>query len=208
MIYLIDDKKDRQKVRYGIHDFKKYEHILKSIYELKEDASINFLSKADCILFHSSFDRTIEEEIETTFRNIPKVFFSNKYKITDFPSEDFIREMSSDVFYKNLDFFLKEYEQNRVINLKIIAFGEYYELAEAFEIKEKLSDNLFDKDFDELFQKDWLTKEDINLLNRIHELAYPIGNFELYYEKIMKRDLTLEQFLNEIDKLSQKIIIK
>jgi len=139
MIYLIDDKKDRQSNDYywTTEKLKKYSHILVTVYKYDEIKNTqireSIFSSGNVILFHESFfDNTINlhkkesVEIRSSLNKFAEekngwvVFFSGS------KSSRILGERTAhlpvSVFYKNLEDFFDKYS-NDSIDLKCLAFG-------------------------------------------------------------------------------------
>ena len=205
MIYLIDDRKERQQTRYNINEFDSYKDILTIINGFEGD-DISFLSKASCILFHNSFPiQSLRSIIRRIYRRIPKAYFSNKFKITKFSDENFIEEIRADILYQNLRYFLDDYRITNTPNLKILAFGENYKQAEVSKLKDIVYYALFDYDYETTFQSDWLDETVMNAIKELHSLAFSGNQFDEYHANIVNSNYSVGQFLTKIDTLAQKI---
>lgn len=205
MIYLIDDKKERQQIRYNIDSFDKYKDVMTIINKL-DDGNISFLNHASCILLHNSFTpQSLRTIIRKKYRNTSKAYFSNKFKTTKFSDENFIEEIRTDILYQYLRYFLEAYKTTGNINLKILAFGENYKQAEVSKLKDIIYYALFDYDYETTLQADWLEEGTIKAIEELYTLAFSDNQFEQYYEQLINPNCSVGQFLNKIDALSQKI---
>ncbi len=136
MIYLIDDKKQRQENDYnwGSERFQKYNQFIKPIHtlaELQEKAQEVF-KKGNIILYHESFlDKTDlntrasvkRDKIDefTTANNSYLVFFSGSKNTRDISGN--IANIPVSLLYANLEEFTKKFAEND-INLNYLLFGK------------------------------------------------------------------------------------
>lgn len=207
MIYLIDHQNNRQEVRYGIYQdfFQKNKDVICPFFGLETKDYPSFFDKkeASCILFHTSFpDQGLLKYLKRRFKNIPFVFFSNQHVIVEFENDKIINKISSDTVYQNLMVFVADCTQGNM-NLQLLAFGENYQLEEMLKYKENLYFQLFLKPLNDAFTLDLIS---IEVFEKFHKIAYPNNEFEAYCNQFKSQEYTIEQFLNELDKLSKKII--
>jgi hypothetical protein len=206
MIYLLDNKKERQEVRYNIDSFHNYQDIFKIKNVVNDVNSTPFLDNASCIIFHASFPtKGLLMKIRNEYDDTPKVFFSNDYKIVKFVEKDFIQEIRADILYQNLRYFLDDYRITNTPNLKILAFGENYRQAEVSKLKDIVYYALFDYDYETTFQSDWLDETVMNVIKELHNLAFSGNQFDEYHANIVNSNYSVGQFLTKIDTLAQKI---
>lgn len=152
MIYLIDDNQNNVRVsEYKISYIENnyFANHLTSIskLELRNDiddiSHLKFLKSADCILLHSTIEDVdeagkfipgsitnsikIKELISDYGNKIPLVLFSNSlsekaaYNFKETPN--FIRAIKKNIFYNRLYDFLEKYQNENIIELRIIAYG-------------------------------------------------------------------------------------
>lgn len=140
MIYLIDDNKYEQiSEKYKI-DLNAYNDSLiwkKSIY--LDDINI-ILSNADCILIHDSLeDKENKERLVAMAKNskIRYCLFSNGFAATIFDN-DSIREIKKDRLYNNLVVFINCFKSKGIIDLKLLSFGQNYDVEKALIIQDRL----------------------------------------------------------------------
>lgn len=161
MIYLIDDKKQRQE-GYGWNTdrINRHEVILKPIYayeDMKEDSFRRLMFKGDnIILFHESFfigqnrdivdlRRDIKTELEKN-KNLTVVFFSGSISDRTIDNREVLMPVSS--LYQNLDVFLEKYgsEDSRI---EYLVYGKNPEIEN--ELKRSFTEaNNFLKDKDSI----------------------------------------------------------
>lgn len=162
MIYLIDDKKNRQEFDYGWNSFrlKKYSQILQPIYYytelIKPGIKESIFSKGNVILFHESFFEnsknnqsrdSVDIRAELIRFALDKngwvVFFSGSKSSRKL--QDKLAHIPVSVLYKNLEDFLQRVTED-VIDLNYLLFGLKNPEIEAIFLK-KLSEanNQFDE---------------------------------------------------------------
>lgn len=145
MIYLIDDKKERQ-FTYGwtISKFDLFKDVVFPIYTYSEMSDENFrqeiFSKDNVILIHESFfknpiNASVNKEFEVIRKDIYSyteknpnaliVFFSGS--IASRKSDKNISYMPVSLFYQNLEFFLGHYRYNDS-NIDYLFFGKNPEI--------------------------------------------------------------------------------
>jgi hypothetical protein len=162
MIYLIDEKKERQ-LKYGWSSdrFSEYVEVLEVIsnYEkLKEITSKTLLNnQGNFILLHDSFFKNldIEEKYVVEFKHLIHsnglfyVTFGGSFDSTYYDNK--ILQVKVNQFYTNLQNFLESSSKD----LRILAYGNNFEKEEFLTIKNKVWNFLFG--FDDLIK---LTPED------------------------------------------------
>ena len=141
MIYIIDDKRSRQR-DYGWHDNKLslFKNEIIPIYNFKDllENKDNILANNNVILFHESFlasnDNKKLEEIELFKKKLKNqsddiyiVYFSGS-KHSRYVEERLCM-LPPDVMYSNLDLFIKKMKEGD-INLNYLGFGENYAIEE------------------------------------------------------------------------------
>jgi len=175
MIYLIDDKKERQKnLGWGKDKLLNYKDILMPIHTIEEIEKVKkiMFSIENIVLYHESFfDNPINlhkkssSEIKQDLINL-----SDKYRIIvvffsgSISSKNIINKRASlpvSTFYKNLAFFLDSYRiLKQDIDLNQIAFGNDFKREKLLELKLKIWNLLFDKKNPDLF----VNNEELNIL--------------------------------------------
>jgi hypothetical protein len=124
MIYLFDDRKERQENTYQANAYlDKYSSFIKTIYKIEDVVPLEpELRKASCFLLHRSFGTTLTELLEKIADDfgIPIVIFTNKDKLTNFINLSL--EMSAEDFYSRLEVFLQYFQKYKSINLEILAY--------------------------------------------------------------------------------------
>lgn len=157
MIYLFDDKKNRQ-LDFGWDDkrFHQFEDFIKPIYLYKEMEENNIREKMfssnNIILFHESFFDYILNKQEKTALEIRERLnkltkSTNDYKVVYFSGsknsrklEDNIGYIPVSILYQNLDVFIAKLK-NGDENLNYLLFGENYKIEEFLLNKIILSNN-------------------------------------------------------------------
>lgn len=166
MIYLIDDKKQRQE-GYGWNDLKfdKFKHCLRPIYNydqiIDEDLREKIFSPGSIVLFHESFFDTannkhekdsleIRVELEKyakRFGDFSLAFFSGSKNSRS--NENNVINLPVGVLYKNLEVFIEKYSKG-MNNLRYLLFGENPEieeyLSQSYDQANKNLDNLSNYD--------------------------------------------------------------
>ena len=135
MIYLIDDKKERQENDYNwsFDRLNNYKDILKPIYNLNElqENRIQFFRGAKVILYHESFvDKSIlSDEASQKRKELTEYVQKEGKHLVYFSGGSDTRQLEGNVayisdatLYQNLEFFLKAYQNNN-INLEYLVYG-------------------------------------------------------------------------------------
>lgn len=148
MIYLIDDKKTRQKdFGWTEEKFAQYASYLKPLYNIEEVANIgeDLYNDGNIILYHESFldftgdkDKAVEQRSKLTekadaINGLSVAFFSGSQN-SRFLQQN-VAYLPVAILYQNLDVLVHQYIQ-KSINLKYLLFGE------TPEIEEKLNEKL------------------------------------------------------------------
>ncbi|WP_296317641.1 response regulator [Winogradskyella sp. UBA3174] len=149
MIYLIDDKRKRQKIDFGFNEDKinNFVNELRPIYDLQELIvnSQNIFKKGNTVLYHESFldnslysnealdKRKHLEEFAKTNSDFNLVFFSGSKSNRNF--EDNVVHLPVSILYSNLEAFLYQV-QEEVLDLNFLLFGNKPEIEN--ELNEKL----------------------------------------------------------------------
>lgn len=162
MIYLIDEKKERQ-VKYGwsLDRFLKYKDIftIVSDYEQLKDISSTTLldSPNNIIMLHDSFFKNldIDEKVVYEFKNRIRsndlyfVTFGGSFDSTFYDNKTL--QLRVHQFYRNLQNFL----ENSYIDLRILAYGNNFKNEEFLTIKNMVWNFLFRyNDLDKLTDQD------------------------------------------------------
>lgn len=163
MIYLIDDKKPRQE-SLGWHEFKfeKYNSIIKTVYSYKQikEENLNTVDKIysddSIILFHESFFDYVDNshkkdsvEIRNELvswcneNNIPLVQFSGSNKSRNVSRNNV--SIPVKLLYQNLELFVSSIIRNDNIekSVKILLFGENYNIEQILQLKKELWETKF-----------------------------------------------------------------
>lgn len=163
MIYLIDDKKQRQELLgWNKPRFSKYESILKTVYSYKQmieenlNTVDNIYSDHSIILFHESFfdsAHNVHKKESIEIRNnlinrcltkdIPLVQFSGSNNLRI--KEEKNVSLPVKILYQNLELFLNSINRNDDIerSLKILLFGDNYNVEEILQLKKEIWETKF-----------------------------------------------------------------
>lgn len=199
MIYLIDDKKSRQKL-LGWNDtkFDKYETILKTVYNYKQikddNLSERIFSGDNIILFHESFFDNLENKDKNDSQEVREklTIWANKndFVLIKFSGAINTRNIDKNqvalpvnILYKNLEIFLNSIKNDdeTEISLKKLLFGENYKIEEILLLKKEI----------------WETKFKLSPLlnNKINELnSLANKNIDL---KVTQNPTILKSLINE-----------
>lgn len=168
MIYLIDDNKYGQMSANYKLDFTKvllpYQGVINWLQTVSENGINHILSDAACILIHDSLEEKEDKERLVAMakkNNIPYCLFSNGFAATIFDG-DSIKEIKKDRLYNNLLDFIKYYEKEGNIDLKLLSLGQNYEIERASIIQDRLINGTL-----------LMNKEGFN-----YEVAFPSGSLE------------------------------
>jgi hypothetical protein len=204
MIYLIDDKKERQK-NLGWDEVKlnAYIDILKPIYTSGqiEAERVNIFSADNIVLYHESFFDNPDNHHKKKSTEIKQdlIYFSeqNKFIVVFFSGSIGSKKIDNNTasipvstLYKNLKFFLNAYNNsNQEININQIAYGNDFKNEKMLEIKRKIWNLLFEKDNSSLF----VNTGQLNLeLDQIQKLTTSTLNL---------KDVTVEFLKFQINKI-------
>lgn len=201
MIYLIDDKKSRQR-DYGWDEAKlaQFSQVLVPIYNAIDFQTHcdNMLDDRNIILFHESFlmcneqIKSFKEQL-SSFPNIYICYFSGSKIMRSVQGN--ICMLPPDVMYANLEVFIRNAKEG-IIDLNYLSFGENYIIEE--NIRKKLQDvNNKNIDFDKInIQKSIFFVADSNTEN---EVISPFENAIVktrYFNDIIL-DTDLDLVINE-----------
>lgn len=133
MIYLIDDSKlEDFNADYVFDD--KYKNILTIVRNMSEFSKVlDMLSNACCIMVHNTFCGSQEvknkcSRVACNGEKIPFIVFSagDSENAVVSTTTNAIMSLRKGVFYNRLRLFLDLYIKDRIINLKLIAYGKDY----------------------------------------------------------------------------------
>lgn len=168
MIYLIDDNKYGQMAGNYKFDFTKvlltYQGVIYWLQAISENYIGQIISNASCILIHDSLEEKEDKErlvAMAKINNIPYCLFSNGFAATVFYG-DSIKEIKKDRLYNNLLDFIKYFEKEGKIDLKLLSLGQNYETERASIIQDRLINGTL-----------FMNKEKFN-----YEVAFPSGSLE------------------------------
>ncbi len=133
MIYLIDDSKLEDFNAYYVFD-DKYKNILTIVRNISDFSKVvDMLSNACCIMVHNTFcgSQNVKNECSRIARygeRIPLIVFSagDSENAVVSTTTNAIMSLRKGVFYNRLRLFLDSYIKDRIINLKLIAYGKDY----------------------------------------------------------------------------------
>ena len=163
MIYLIDDKKQRQELLgWNQSKFEKYNSILKTVYSYKqikeEDLNTvdNIYSDDSIILFHESFfdhvDNTHKKDSIEIRNQLINWCLANNIPIIQFSGSNNIRSREGKsvslpvkILYQNLDLFINSINSNDNLDksLNILLFGENFNIEEILQLKKEIWETKF-----------------------------------------------------------------
>jgi len=168
MIYLIDDNKYGQMSENYKLDFTKvllsYQGAIIWRKKISENDIGHIISDASCILIHDSLEEKEDKERLVAMakkNNIPYCLFSNGFAATIFDGNS-IKEIKKDRLYNNLLDFIKHFETEGKIDLKLLSLGQNYEIEKASIIQDRLINGPL-----------LMNKESFN-----YEVAFPSGSLE------------------------------
>jgi len=160
MVYLIDDKKERQEKDYNwsSNRLKNYENILQPIYSLRElqENNVKIFKESKVILYHESFiDKSIlSDEAARKRAELTKYAErEGKYLIYFSGGSDTrvldgsIAYIPDSILYQNLDFFLKAYEKGD-LNIGYLIYGSDPKLEE--KLKDKITERIHETESEEV----------------------------------------------------------
>ena len=163
MIYLIDNKKQRQELLgWNQSKFEKYNSILKTVYSYKqikeEDLNTvdNIYSDDSIILFHESFfdhvDNTHKKDSIEIRNQLINWCLANNIPIIQFSGSNNIRSREGKsvslpvkILYQNLDLFINSINSNDNLDksLNILLFGENFNIEEILQLKKEIWETKF-----------------------------------------------------------------
>jgi hypothetical protein len=163
MIYLIDDKKPRQEA-LGWNEFKfeKFNSIIKTIYSYKQikEENLNTVDKIysddSIILFHESFfdhvDNSHKKDSIEIRNELISWYNDNNIPLVQFSGSNKSRNVSGNtvsipvkIVYQNLELFVISITRNDNIekSMKILLFGENYNIEQILQLKKELWETKF-----------------------------------------------------------------
>lgn len=232
MIYLIDDNQNNQRqINYNITYIEDgvFEGYLTSLEKINPSESysdvkhLDFLSKADCILLHSSTEDfqinkgfipgsrsnsiKIKEVISQEGDLIPLVLFSNSMGNPDFDNQEEIRYIRGikNLFYERLYDFLQNYQISGKVELKILALGKNYISLETIRSGAEVLTALQCKG-----NTDFLQLSDIlpvrNSFKNFIENALSPSEFEKIISSISSQNIQIQDFKKKINLITESYI--
>jgi hypothetical protein len=213
MIYLIDDNKYGQMSSYYKLDFTKvlvpHQGVIKWLQIISENDIDHILSDAACILIHDSLEEKEDKErLVAIAKKIktPYCLFSNGFAATIFDG-DSIKEIKKDRLYNNLLDFIKYFEKEGKIDLKLLSLGQNYELERASIIQDRLISGtlLMNKgsfNYEVAFPSGSLEYNDLRELVYLSDPSIDFSDFEDTYNS---KDTTAQSLRLVILSLTQNI---
>lgn len=219
MIFIIDDKKDRQKDFAPFLFDKKYFSQVKLIHTQTEvnESREELNNSAPYICFHDSFYKnpinklpenagSPKEQVEKLKANcvdkqIPLLLFSGDFSVRNISTDSFLHSLPVDIFYKNLKHFLDNYIENSLVDSNLLGFGVDHEYEKDCLIREEIFQYLFEIPKNQ--EVNWQGLK-VDLKKKIRELDANFSNN--YFEDLLKEKISSKDyFLSEIElKLSKK----
>lgn len=141
-----------------------YQGVINWLQIISENDINHILSEAACILIHDSLEEKEDKERLVAMAKInktPYCLFSNGFAATIFDG-DSIKEIKKDRLYNNLLDFIKYFEKEGKIDLKLLSLGQNYEIERASIIQDRLINGTL-----------LMNKENFN-----YEVAFPSGSLE------------------------------
>lgn len=211
MIYLIDDSNLEQLSATYVYD-EKYKGIL-CVVDNVADYKRTFVSlpaDAECVMIHRTFGGTnvYKENLSQATDdgvNTPLVIFSAGDADVIFDEQDdrCILGIKKKVFYERLRDFLNDYLQNKVVNLRVLAYGKNYHTVLvrrwALDILRKVSG-----------VKGVISESDLGAITRDGSLkklidasapAIGVSYDELVNEKLIDQPVMAADFVGKINKI-------
>ena len=158
MIYIFDDRiqrcNDNQEKLSDFSDIIKFDTLKIILGKSIEDCVIDAVVKPECIMFHKSY---VFEDDSVNFETIRQLFISYEVPIVIFSGGieggnkgNFEININADVMYENLPYFLKDFKENKQINIDVLLWGKRYKLNAILEIQNKFAEEFFiNNNFDE-----------------------------------------------------------
>jgi hypothetical protein len=158
MIYLIDDKKIRQKDNgWTFEKIQKFKNILAPIYtanELTDDIRNDIFSGSNVILFHESFFDNLEnkhrKDVDKIRQNLIEYASKNKTILVFFSGSignrvinENIAYLPTNILYSNLEVFIDSFIKGH-FNINNLVFGDNFIREETLLIKQKIWEILYD----------------------------------------------------------------
>jgi hypothetical protein len=206
MIYLFDDRKERQENTYQANTYlDRYSSFLKTIYKMEEVPLDQELKKASCFLLHRSFDEDLRmfnklEYLADT--KIPIVIFTNKDKLINFIDDKHL-EMSAEDFYSRLKDFLQYFQEHQSVNLEILAYKNL-EIEKIAQIRLMFKQEFFSKKNDERIINEDLTEDLQTKLKKLYNLLGKSEDYQNLRIAIDDGEVSKKDFFEKITKQTTK----
>ncbi len=158
MIYIFDDRiqrrNDNQEKLSDFSDIVKFDIVKNIPGKSEEDCVFDAIIDPECIMFHKSY---VFEDNNVNFETIRRLFISFDVPIIIFSGGieggnkgNSEININADVMYENLPYFLKDFKENKQINIDVLLWGKRYKLNAILEIQNKFAEEFFiNNNFDE-----------------------------------------------------------
>ena len=158
MIYIFDDRiqrrNDNQEKLSDFSDIVKFDIVKNIPGKSEEDCVFDAIIDPECIMFHKSY---VFEDNNVNFETIRRLFISFDVPIIIFSGGieggnkgNSEININADVMYENLPYFLKDFKENKQINIDVLLWGKRYNLNAILEIQNKFAEEFFiNNNFDE-----------------------------------------------------------
>ena len=158
MIYIFDDRiqrrNDNQEKLSDFSDIVKFDIVKNIPGKSEEDCVFDAIIDPECIMFHKSY---VFEDNNVNFETIRRLFISFDVPIIIFSGGieggnkgNSEININADVMYENLLYFLKDFKENKQINIDVLLWGKRYKLNAILEIQNKFAEEFFiNNNFDE-----------------------------------------------------------
>lgn len=164
MVYLVDDKKERQeKLGWTKEKIDGYKDLLMPIYDYNDWQAVNkqLFASGNVLLFHESFfDNPVNAKTTEALKirkNISAFAEANNFAMVTFSGSMGARKISGnqanipfEILYRNLDIFLQGYGNGKNIEIRKLAFGTNDRIEEIMHLKAIVWRALYDKKDEDL----------------------------------------------------------
>lgn len=219
MIYIIDDKKTRQKNYAPWLSAYEKDNWLVLIYDFAamQNRREEIINNASFVALHDSFFRNsvnsqdinsasfLKNEFIQEFkeRKIHFMLISGDFNRISIDMNGFYHSQPVDKFYKNLKPFLLSYPE---IDPMVLGFGVNYVFEEAYEIRESILHRLFELDDDLIItrQSKFLDFQLVNEVTKILDIS-KYNDAPGIKDKLEKEALTKNQLIRVLDFIINQI---
>ena len=158
MIYLIDDKRIRQKDNgWSFEKFQNFKNILTTVYsanELTDEIRNDIFSGINVILFHESFfdnpENKHRKEVDKIRQNLIEYANKNKTILVFFSGSignrvinENIAYLPTNILYSNLEVFIDSAIKG-LFNINYLVYGDNFKREETLLFKQKIWNKLYD----------------------------------------------------------------